>query len=319
MSEKVVLHIGSDKTGSSAIQHYLHENGKSLRDAGCTYPNVGLQGSHHYGVAISHGFSTAQFDARLNTLLRSKIMNFSGKSILSSEHFWYAVNAEPMGNLSATLKDLPVQIVAYLRNHADYHISSAKEHIKWGGMFGPVFHQHLWKRADYEGILNRWQRAFPKSEFSVLSYDRECDDVVSSFLRMVGVSARARKSVRINPTPSDQLLAHQLWFNETYSRKLAASERRRHYVFLLRRIEKQQIELDVTKSGYVVPNRDLVAEWIRQSRQIDRRWGLTLESDLLNGTLRILEKGGGPIRAVQDKWLTPITEQFLRSLRIDGV
>ncbi|MGV6852729.1 MAG: hypothetical protein ACWA5R_11220, partial [bacterium] len=49
--KKVILHIGTPKTGTSSIQRWLYQHSETLLELGILYPRTGRQGVAHHLIA----------------------------------------------------------------------------------------------------------------------------------------------------------------------------------------------------------------------------------------------------------------------------
>lgn len=123
--KKITLHIGYNKTGSSAIQSYCNQNRESLMKAGVCYPRAGILDSAHYGISeyfIGHPVKTGVHSERefLATLKQEISGCGCNNVILSSEYFTIA-NPDHITRLKATLQEIApeyqVQAIIYLRRH----------------------------------------------------------------------------------------------------------------------------------------------------------------------------------------------------------
>ena len=94
--KQVFIHLGPPKTGTSAIQAWLHANSKALAKEGIYYPEHGADvngvssGNFEHVISYEAQQSTHYFD--LNKL-RALLTNFNNSDnrvlLLSSEHFFY--------------------------------------------------------------------------------------------------------------------------------------------------------------------------------------------------------------------------------------
>lgn len=50
---KVVLHIGTEKTGTTSIQHFMSQNRQALLAKGIVYPNLGSRKDAHFDLVNS--------------------------------------------------------------------------------------------------------------------------------------------------------------------------------------------------------------------------------------------------------------------------
>ena len=49
--KKFILHIGTNKTGTTAIQSFLYNNSQQIRNLGFSYPDFGIHNHGHHNLA----------------------------------------------------------------------------------------------------------------------------------------------------------------------------------------------------------------------------------------------------------------------------
>jgi len=192
---KVILHIGADKCGSTAIQKTLFHNAALLRERGISY----LAGEF----VLAHDGTICRVDNGERIIdcdkLRERLEIATGREskilILSFEGF-HTVSQRSLLEVREVLKNHEVQIVYYIREQADYVNSALLQRAKTqceaemalrvyrGGWTGFLGH-------NYAGILFIWRSAFPGSEITVRVFDRDSlvdGDVVKDFFVCAGIS-----------------------------------------------------------------------------------------------------------------------------------
>src|SRR6185312_16148290 len=107
------LHIGTHKTGTSALQTFLTRRSPGLEKRGLHYVQAGLGDAHaHHALSWS---LRGQYlgDASVWDEARAEIARYSARpTVISSEAFWYTDPA----SLVEKLKDVgPLRIVLYVR------------------------------------------------------------------------------------------------------------------------------------------------------------------------------------------------------------
>ncbi len=192
---KIILHIGADKCGSTAIQKMLFHNADKLQNRGISY----LAGEFilaHDGTICRNEDGERIIDCeKLQERLDIAESRSSGILIFSFEGF-HTVSLRSLIEVSERLKDHEVHIVYYIREQADYVNSALLQKAKtnyvaenalrvfrgeWDGFTG----------HSYAGILFTWRKAFPDSRYSVRIFDRRSlvgGDVVEDFFECIGVS-----------------------------------------------------------------------------------------------------------------------------------
>ncbi|WP_106746158.1 glycosyltransferase [Yoonia maritima] len=195
---KLLIHIGSTKTGSTFIQHFLEQNRAALLRDGVYVPEVGLfwqktrphkQAGHaNFVPEAVHGKSNLKehVDAAVS-LMDDRIHTV----ILSSEAYFLNPNAI---ELARHFSDYDVEMVTYLRRQDDWANSQYAEFVA-GGAVGRVDKSiEDWletdqtrNRMDYYGRIKLWETVINKSKIHIGIYDREQlndGDIISDFLML---------------------------------------------------------------------------------------------------------------------------------------
>src|ERR1700744_5933867 len=86
---RYVLHIGTNKTGTSTLQHYLGTNRDMLKSQGIWYPTIGkFRYAHHdLADAIKHGGEFGQYGIDPEILNPQNISSDISTIVISSEAF----------------------------------------------------------------------------------------------------------------------------------------------------------------------------------------------------------------------------------------
>jgi hypothetical protein len=209
---KLVLHIGTEKTGSTALQVFLKRHEKALFAKGFIYPNIfqTVNAGELYLSAAPREF-TDYLDAvlfRRNSEFRQKYTKRLSKElarlaalacdktcILSSELLYSRMRdvqalRRLRSNLFAAFDD--IHIVCYIRNQADLVLGLSMEAIKQGSYLpqirSPKDHVLLDYSCDYKRGLLNWLEVFP-GRVTVRRYERHSlvnGDVIDDFLCVIG-------------------------------------------------------------------------------------------------------------------------------------
>ncbi len=184
----IYIHIGLEKTGSTAIQKAIKENRGRLADHGYYVPKTGMKSNHHFEIARALGFS---FQTDCTEASRSKTLaqflqevEACGKDniLITSEHF--DVNASELNceNLANFFSQFNISIIMCLRNQIDYSQSLYTEHIKWGGSI--PFRKFLRKLirsggTNYNARYNQWRSI--AGDIKVIDYESHEHNIVAPF------------------------------------------------------------------------------------------------------------------------------------------
>lgn len=202
----LVVHIGTQKTGSSALQAYLAEHSDLLLKQGIHYLKTGRARSHGDLAHALHG----RADMALWQRVREEIQgSTSPTQIISAEGLWVTDPILLKNELPAAL---PVRIVVYLRRQDRYLQSLWKQAVAGGRKtdFGAWLEERT-SRGDYFSTLERWASAFGAESLIVRPYERpDGANTVADFCRIVGaIGLPEAENVRRNFSPRREL-AHLL-------------------------------------------------------------------------------------------------------------
>ncbi len=193
---RLVIHIGSGKCGSSAIQSFLGTNATALREDGFVVPGVDLNlSSHQRGNQLrlfNHGMGTDGFDdditSRLAKLRRQMDEHGWHTLILSAENL---LNPRGFHRLFASSAEaFEIHVVAYVRRQDDLMVSAWQQwHLKR--------HANFWAYADkvngsldWHDRLEPWRLTYGDDALTVRVFARENlegGDVVADFAHHAGL------------------------------------------------------------------------------------------------------------------------------------
>ncbi|MBB1296287.1 hypothetical protein [Pseudoalteromonas sp. SR41-7] len=206
---KVVLHIGTEKTGTTSIQHFMSQNRQALLAKGIVYPNLGSRKDAHFDLVNSvhpldnggrHmeflGPVTQPVDFLWNKLEECINEHPNKTIVLSAEHFSSRLREHALKYIRDFFEKLSItpQIIIYLRPQADYIESSYSTEIKAGSpkVFKKVMEQYQSQslRYDYEQLIDLWSSFFNKDSINIIPYEKSSigDDIRLNFLSAIGVT-----------------------------------------------------------------------------------------------------------------------------------
>jgi hypothetical protein len=215
------IHIGTHKTGTSALQSAMTFGADDLLDNGIRYIHAGREGANaHHKLAQSargkKGVPLSVWDA-----VRDEIdASASPINVLSSEGFSFAnadVVKRELGDRAG------VRIVLYLRRQDKYLQSLYKQTIAGGRKadFETWLAGHR-SRGDYLSLVRQWAEQFGPEAIILRPYERDgrTIDVVEDFMNILEhdekiVLPRRKRSGMRNPSPRRELMELMRAFNQT--------------------------------------------------------------------------------------------------------
>lgn len=197
------LHIGTPKTGSTALQIFLESNPIALGKYGALYPSRTLRGHGHHDIAfhIAGGYpawaspaacSLKETAQAFRDEVQAQKEGLHQKIIFSSENFYLLCDPQAVAEFLYTAgipaKDLT--IVVYIRRQDEIQVSWYNQRIKAQGFSGSLSESiaEYSSQWHYEQQLDRWEKAFPDAKLIVRPYQRADIpdlDIRKDFLRII--------------------------------------------------------------------------------------------------------------------------------------
>lgn len=242
MTPVVYLHIGMNKTGTTAIQHCLYGLRETLRSRGVLYPDTGVQRAtpSHAEFSRAAGFATGFTvdQARLRAMrdtLHAEIDRYRpARVILSSEMF---VKQGPLEPLREALAGFPVKVIVYFRRHDHWWESLYAQHLKTASQpprhppGAEAFIRDRLKNgklpsADYRWLAERWATAFGRDNLIVRPHERaqNVPDLVTDFMAAAGCADALAGLDTAVPWRNERLPADYIQLLETFRRINAPQE-----------------------------------------------------------------------------------------------
>jgi hypothetical protein len=198
------IHVGTHKTGTTALQYMLSQKSEQLATKGYLYPRAGrlrpLPGHHNVAWQLS---VDPRYQVKHGTIddLIAEVAAATETVILSSEDFECALTeADAFAAFIARLQSIGLHItfVLYVRRQADYVPKLFLTLIKAGLQedFSQVLAGVLqrgalcWRKRVFDfdyGRLSEQLEALPGIDLIVRSYDRVATAICADFLSILGL------------------------------------------------------------------------------------------------------------------------------------
>ena len=221
--KRIYLHIGTHKTGTTALQFFLWNNRIRLMELGFLYPEIGLGGGYAHGV-LANIIKPNNRDDRL-TEYKKEFNREIGSShvpniLLSSEVFLEGLNVADSVRQFIDQDAFDVSIIVYLRNQVDWLQSVYNEVIRdpYRRFTGDIFQlrEYQQKYHDYERILEPWVKHFGADAIILRPYGNfRCkNEIFHDFLNSVGIKdldsfnydvKKGNENIRLHPLATEFL------------------------------------------------------------------------------------------------------------------
>ncbi len=182
MDTTLYIHIGTPKTGTTAIQSFIHINRDKLKENGLLYP--GENENHHLVVQeISEAdkpfLDTNSEVYKVFTAIRANCGIY--KNILLSSEVFFEKDKILLPKLIEALTyfkiNVPIKIIIFFRPQQECYESSYQQQIKTIGSFKPIRFNEFVKiklesvANNYYNRINRWSSFFGKENIIVVPYE----------------------------------------------------------------------------------------------------------------------------------------------------
>lgn len=212
LKKSLFIHVGSHKTGSTSLQHFLYDKQNYLNKNDFEYFSknaIGLDEKfkcsnswikiNKKNLLNENGVEIKRMKLLCKRLFSSKYQNV----ILSSENFSWIFNKKPLRSFSIELKKYfyEIKIIIYLRRQDEMAVSflqecSKKPNLPESRIFDftlraiPKINPSQYFYLNYFERLSLWENIFGKENLIVRCYDKEIlngGDVVTDFLQIINI------------------------------------------------------------------------------------------------------------------------------------
>ncbi|MEM8663833.1 MAG: hypothetical protein AAGF49_06890, partial [Pseudomonadota bacterium] len=199
MSSKLYCHIGMQKAGSKAIQHFSATNAEQLFAQGFRYPRNLCKGVWHRDVFTNY---SALIDERIGKHVRRP------QSVVLSFERAYDAPDELIERLAKHADELHVLLVvrepvswvnSWMNQIAKAHRSP---YVNFEGFYPDA--PNIAKLLDVDGHLSRWEAKTTADRIQVVEYDPK-GDVVEPYLAWLGVDPDRNRFEPVEGDPNKAL------------------------------------------------------------------------------------------------------------------
>jgi hypothetical protein len=203
----LILHIGSPKTGTTALQSFMSKNEDALRAQGINYMKAGRAGPAHNQISMATIRGDA--DAMRKSLAEEYLSQPDMIHFASSETLFRFAMARKLGNVFDPIFKGQTRVIAYLRRQDSYVESLYKQHMKKGRLefTKDDFVKEQTPKAGYNAILSHYARHFGGDDcITVRPYHRKVlknNNIIEDFCDLINVPDMSKmESIQLDANPS---------------------------------------------------------------------------------------------------------------------
>lgn len=212
---KLWIHIGTPKTGSTALQRYARAHQPYLAAKGVDFLIRGRRGSYN-DLAVLLRRDKRRAAAEIGAGIRRQIAESDAQCLVLTSEMFTGSNPALLREALALDEPFETRIVGYFRRQDRYLESAYKQKMKTGKV-QPGFQNYLDKfgtmGGEYDRIVRGWIEGWPEAEFLFRRFEPQAlarGDVVHDFTGLLGLDIEADGKPPpdeiANPTPSIDLL-----------------------------------------------------------------------------------------------------------------
>lgn len=272
---KLYLHIGTAKTGTTTLQHFLTVKREELLKEGFLYP---LAGSIDFdpGILMTHEKLSIAIKDKLNIPVRYKlyqqeqwrktlstewkrlhdeINKHSAKNVIISAESFSDFELEGIKLIKENLSSYDVKIVVYIRQQDEFYQSWYNQKVKIG-VYGKDIHQFITEdRPDYlyyYDFLQSWRKVFGQENIILRVFEKQQlkNGLVGDFLEAINLKenkADLENIDSINESPSVKAIKFIKISNNLLMNKLYISDPVRQKIKQLIRIKLSEKNESLSK------------------------------------------------------------------------
>jgi hypothetical protein len=194
---KLILHVGTRKTGSSSIQGTMFR----ASDMNIRYVNFGKANSSNAMAAL------LQHDNDIENQLNKELRSLDAKTGVISAESLSTVTAQEVSTLydAVNYSFIEPRVIAYVREPFGYFKSMFQQTLKWRAV--NIDNPGKWipgpsaRKISYYKLLDSWFDVFPEGSVDLFPFERSIfpnGDVVDHFLDYCGVAYDDVPKVKTN-------------------------------------------------------------------------------------------------------------------------
>lgn len=233
--KKMILHMGADKTGTSALQSFFANNIEELRNYGFSYYYENkeiLSNAKNYRVSDGNAqplpklvwINKSSFDKELIEQTLDKHIDYAnGQNILMSAEDFGAL--DPIGavyiNEYALKKGYEITAIYYIRAIIDHEMSRYQQFTKEATFIGD-FTQWIQTKSNCSFLrtINNISKVFGRESLIVKNYDFNKKNLIENFLQTVLEIQNIDKFTITNKKVNRSLTDYELLLMKSFNRVL---------------------------------------------------------------------------------------------------
>lgn len=279
------LHIGREKTGSSAIQSWLANNANRLTAQGFSYTVNDTESLHHRISSGNGRFLQSYLLGRSDVegVLNHYFNHTCPNTIISSELL--PMEPESLEKLKAFCKQqkIHLKVIAYLRNPIDLFYSKYVQKVKRHNYLESF--EHFCREIPFHTHIKIAERIDRHLEdIELIHYNEHQDDIVAPFCEVIGTHAsefeqprKVNRSITFSEITIIQLFAR--WREKHFGDLDTSKVSRIISDWLVNNFPERKSEIVINKAVIEAISRKCADQIAEFNSSLGKRFGLSISID----------------------------------------
>ncbi|WP_372370698.1 hypothetical protein [Candidatus Uabimicrobium sp. HlEnr_7] len=324
----LILHIGTPKTATTALQIFFKQNRAALKKLGIFYPQESdqqLQRARKHGISSGNGYEIAkylrsgsnEYQKYFSCFQETLKNNQCQKVLYSGEGFWSLDKSWQQLSTEASSKGYTCKVVVYLRDLKNYFIASYIQKIKSPTSYvGSIFdyYEAFYPKLNYLDKLNNLESQFGSQNLIVKKYPPDNNNIYCDFLRTLEIDNQQlftfpNQHVNVTPNPYEiELLKNTNYVNSSG-----------HFQHRLSRLKQQLNKYDFFDNKKVVLPTNLANKidesWQEMISVINKKYQVDLQKEVVSNANNVLEINKTPEMSPYEKILCRIVYSLHQDIK----
>ena len=170
------LHIGSPKTGTSALQYFLLQNRSVLNRKGFDYPSHTLDPNGVSSGNAKEFVHCIQDNNAIPESMTKKMLHTEHSSVILSSEYFFQIENQDILKIKDLLGEASAKIIVYLRCQDSMMIAAFNQGVKRHGFKEDIyqyFETYKDKPYFYQLVIEQWGKVFGKENIIVRPYEKQ--------------------------------------------------------------------------------------------------------------------------------------------------
>ena len=220
--KKLFIHIGTGKTGTTAIQQFLSDNDDLLKKSNINYCISGRTEINHHLLTNNYPDQTKSNYKKAINSLRKEIQNSNNQIFIISSEYFPGNSKDDIKELYSAVKDLcEINVIVYLRRQDEFVeswfaqiVKALRTNTTITNLLNDLERDEI---LDYENLIKNWDMDEIKVNMIVKIYDKKefkDGNVVNDFLDIFKLENISKGNNTLSKKINASISREQVFFKQ---------------------------------------------------------------------------------------------------------